>query len=88
MSQTYRVIAKGIRVQRPGRPHLEVKRPRNPDTGQFLDSDAAPTLITFADDDDVDIATLLRQGSIVAWPPSEPAAHARTRTRKSREDAG
>lgn len=75
MSDTYRVITKKLRVQRgAGRPDLEVARPMNAGRTVFLDSDEAPTLVTFDEHCQVDIPYLLRLGAIVPW--AEPAAPA------------
>lgn len=70
MPRTYRQLAQRIRVQRPGRPDLVSERPREA-AGQrrFKDSDEAPTLVTFDDDDLVDVERLLRIGAIAPWPP-------------------
>lgn len=75
----YQVMAKGIRVQRPGREHLEVKRPYNARREVFLDSDEAPTLIQFEEGEHVDLDGLLRTGAIVPYtlPPAQKAAATR-----------
>lgn len=67
MTQTYRQIAHRLRwwrrSKRGTRTRVESERPRNK-AGDYLDTDA-PTLVTFRDDDSVDIAALLAQGAIV-----------------------
>lgn len=73
----YRQIAHRLRIDRgPGRPDKVSERPRagrQGDWREFLDSDEAPTLIEFDEFDRVDVAALLRQGSIVAHtPPARP----------------
>jgi len=68
MAQVYRQLTHRIRIQRgPGRPDKVSERPRDDVTGRFLDSDEEPTLITFEEDDDVDIPWLLKIGAIVPW---------------------
>ncbi len=72
MPRTFRQLAQRIRVQRPGRPDLVSERPRQKSGARhFLDSDGAPTLVTFEDDDRVDVAYLLRIGAITPWPPAD-----------------
>lgn len=72
----YRQIAARLRIQRPGRPHLESERPRRQlrdgSFGRYLDSDENPTLITFDADCDVDVAALLRSGAIAPYAPPAP----------------
>lgn len=64
---TYRQIAHRLRwwrrAPRGKRARVESERPRNK-AGDYLDTDA-PTLVTFRDDDSVDIVALLAQGAIV-----------------------
>lgn len=90
MARTYRQLTQRIRVQRPGRPDLVSERPRQKSGARrFLDTDGAPTLVTFEDDDLVDVARLLRIGAIAPWPP--PLARAKTASRRRApkgEDSG
>ena len=77
MRLTYRQIAHRLRIQRgPGNPDRISERPRagsKGNWGAFLDSDAEPTLITFDDLDQVDVAALLASGAIQAYtPPAAP----------------
>ncbi len=72
--QTYRQIAHRLRIQRgPGRPDKVSERPREGSRekgwGKFLDSEDHPTLITFDEHDQADIAGLLRLGAIVPYSP-------------------
>ena len=73
---TYRQIAHRLRwwrrSKRGTRTRVESERPRNK-AGDYLDTDA-PTLVTFRDDDSVDIAALLAQGAIVAVADMTEAA--------------
>jgi hypothetical protein len=72
MPRTYRQLTQRLRVQRPGRPDLVSERPREEGGARrFLDSDAAPTLVTFEDGELVDVAWLLRIGAIVEWATAE-----------------
>jgi hypothetical protein len=75
-ARVYRVIAHGLRVQRgPGREHLEVKRPyRENARGQrvYLDSEEAPTLVSFDEHCQVDVGKLIAMGGIVAVSPETP----------------
>lgn len=74
MALTYRVWTTRLRVQRgPGNPDLVVERPQNPAKTMFLDSDEAPTLVTFDEQCQVDIPMLLRIGAITEHvPAAEP----------------
>jgi hypothetical protein len=75
MPTTYRQLTQRIRVQRPGRPDLVSERPRETaGRRRFKDTDDAPTLITFEDDDQVDVARLLRIGAIAPWPAADAPA--------------
>jgi hypothetical protein len=67
---TYRVLAPGLSVSStlPG-VHKRVKRPGSPLSGNYEDSDEQPTLITLEATDEVNIQSLLDQGSIVPWSP-------------------
>lgn len=72
MVATYRQLSHRLRIQRgPGRPDKVLERPREGSRergwGRYLDSDEKPTLITFDEYDQVDIAQLLRSGAIVPW---------------------
>ena len=74
MTTIYRQVTHKLRMQRgPGRPDKNSERPREGSRaegwGRFLDTDAAPTLITFDEYDQVDIDALLRLGAIVPWLP-------------------
>lgn len=80
---TYRLLTAGIRVQRgAGNPDLVATRPRNSRTGPFTDSEAKPTLVTFAEGDQADIEFLLRIGAIA--PHSPTAATDKSTVRRSR----
>lgn len=71
--QVYRVVTRRLRVQRgPGRHDLVVERPMNKAMTRYLDSDAAPTLITFDEHCQVDMDGLLRLGAIVPYTPPKP----------------
>lgn len=68
MDTVYRVITKGLRVQRgTGRPDLVVMRPMNGSRTVFTDSDDMPTLVSFDEHCQVDITYLLNIGAIVPW---------------------
>ena len=66
---TYLQIAHKVRINRPGRPDLVSNRPRNIQTGVYLDADA-PTLVTLEEGDMADFDMLLKVGVI---RPSEKA---------------
>ena len=67
-------MCSGLRFrQAPGGPKIEVLRPQNASRSQYLDSDEAPTLVTFEDTAGVDIPSLLATGAIVPWVPPKPA---------------
>lgn len=77
---TYRVLAPGLRIQRPGRGDLVVNRPRSGDrrNGRFVDSDAEPTLVTLEEGERCDVAFLLKIGAIEPHtPPEKPAGKAK-----------
>lgn len=74
MTKTYRQLSHKLRIQRgPGRPDKVSARPRmgsrEDGWGEFTDSDKEPTLITFDEYDQVNIPSLLAQGSLVEWKP-------------------
>ena len=66
--QTYRLIARRLKVSRGKLPRLDLARPATED-GAFTDSDEAPTLVTFDAHCEVDVDYLLRSGAIVPWAP-------------------
>lgn len=76
---TYRVFTRRLRVQRgPGNSDLVVERPleldaRGNEVG-YADSDEKPTLVTFDDKCQVDVASLLANGAIAEYSPPEPPA--------------
>ena len=97
--QVYRVISAKLRVQRgPGREDLvaarpvaltakgAVKRDRHGNAA-YLDSDEAPTLVTFDEHCRVNIAQLLRIGAIAEWTPAAPASEKAPRSRLGRAEA-
>jgi hypothetical protein len=61
---------------------VESRRPYDEKREEFGDSDEAPTLVTFAADDNVDVDFLLKVGAIQAMPGEKgrprPAAAANT----------
>ncbi len=70
----FRQITHRLRIQRgPGRADKVSERPRAADR-QYLDSDEAPTLVTFDEYDQVDVSALLQMGAIVPWAPEGPEA--------------
>lgn len=71
---TYRQIAHKLRIARgPGNPDRLSARPRQGNRergwGAYLDSDDAPTLVTFEPGDLVDVDALLRSGAIAPYTP-------------------
>lgn len=74
IGRTYRLITHRLRIQRgPGNPDKVVERPRagSREAGwsEFLDSDENPTLITFDELDQIDVASHLRGGGLCEYAP-------------------
>lgn len=69
--QIYRVITRGIRVQRgPGNADLVVERPRRDHTDgsyEFLDSDENPTLVAFDHLCRCDVRSMVAIGALAPW---------------------
>lgn len=78
---TYRQVAHKLRIQKdPGcGPHKESVRPRKGKRGPYLDSDDEPTLITFDEDDAVDVERLLAIGAIKPYSPPKPKRATKTK---------
>lgn len=71
----YRQVTYKLRVQRgAGRPDLVSTRPTKTGrkVGEYLDSEAEPTLVEFDEHCQVDIPSLLAMGAIVEWRPAKP----------------
>ena len=82
---TYRQVAHRLRIQSdtPGAGSRDSERPRNKDTGRYLDNDE--TTVTILPTDAVDVAALLRSGAIVPLPPT-PKAEPKVDTQKGGND--
>lgn len=76
LGKPFRQFSRRLRIQRgPGKPDKVSERPvqeLSDGSIRYLDSDEAPTLITFDEHDQVDIPSLLSIGAIVPWVPSKP----------------
>lgn len=86
IGKPYRQLSARLRVQRgPGRPDLVSERPRDVkqdgSLGRYVDSEEAPTLVTFDAHCQVDVPSLLQIGAIAEYAPPAPEA-------AGEEDAG
>lgn len=75
MGKVYRQNSHKLRIHHPGRPDRMSVRPRGGSRergwGRFLDEDN-PTLVSFEEGDQVDVASMLRIGAIAEIPqPAE-----------------
>ena len=73
LTGTYRQIAHKLRWTKdaPPRPDTNSERPRRGKRGPYLDEDD-PTLVTFEEDDAVNVPALLAQGAIEPYTPPKP----------------